>query len=220
MKYFTIPLFFAATCCLGLASLHAQTTIVVQKGEHWFGGAINDAHLMPFENGYSLDMNGDTRGNQAAPLLISTKGRFIWSEEPFTFAFTQDRLVITGAKTALTIDSTAGDLHQAFLRASKRFFPAKNKLPDTLLFSRPQYNTWIELVYNQNERDILAYARAVIDHGFPTGVIMIDDNWADYYGRFDFRHDRFKDAAAMIDTLHQLGFKVMLWISPFVSPDN
>jgi alpha-glucosidase (family GH31 glycosyl hydrolase) len=49
---------------------------------------------------------------------------------------------------------------------------------------------------------------------------MIDDNWADYYGRFDFRKDRFSNAAAMVDTLHRLGFKVMLWISPFVSPDT
>jgi alpha-glucosidase (family GH31 glycosyl hydrolase) len=220
MKYFMIRLFFAVTCCLGYAGVDAQTTIVVQKGEKWFGGAINDAHLMPFRNGYALDMNGDTRGNQAAPLLISTKGRFIWSEAAFTFALKQENLVITGAKAGLTIDSTGGDLRQAFLRASKRFFPAKNKLPDTLLFSRPQYNTWIELVYNQNERDILSYARAIVDHGFPTGVLMIDDNWADYYGRFDFRHDRFEHAAAMIDTLHQLGFKVMLWISPFVSPDT
>jgi alpha-glucosidase (family GH31 glycosyl hydrolase) len=220
MTYFTLPLFFAVSCCLCCACVHGQTTIVVQQGEKWFGGAINDAHLMPFQNGYALDMNGDTRGNQAAPLLISTKGRFIWSEAPFTFRFGQDTLQITGAKAGLTIDSTAGNLRQAFLRASKRFFPAKNKMPDTLLFSRPQYNTWIELVYNQNERDILAYARAIVDHGFPAGVIMIDDNWADYYGRFDFRHDRFEHADAMIDTLHQLGFKVMLWVSPFVSPDT
>jgi hypothetical protein len=41
---------------------------------------------MPFKDGYNLDMYGDTRGNQAVPLLISTKGRFIWSEEPFKFA--------------------------------------------------------------------------------------------------------------------------------------
>jgi hypothetical protein len=72
---------------------------------------------------------------------------------------------------------------RGFFQCIKRFFPSKNKLPDTLLFSKPQYNTWIELVYNQNQKDILSYARAIIDNGFPTGVIMIDDNWADYYGR-------------------------------------
>jgi alpha-glucosidase (family GH31 glycosyl hydrolase) len=192
----------------------------MKNGEKWFGGAVNEAHLMPFKEGYSLDMFGDTRGNQAAPLLVSTKGRFIWSEEPFKFAFEKNRLVITNAKGSLVIDSAGKNLREAFTNAAKRFFPAKNKLPDTLLFSRPQYNTWIELVYNQNEKDILSYARAIIANGFPPGVIMIDDNWADYYGRFDFRADRFTNAAAMVDTLHAMGFKVMLWVSPFVSPDT
>jgi len=49
---------------------------------------------------------------------------------------------------------------------------------------------------------------------------MIDDNWAPYYGKFEFRKDRFPDAKAMIDELHDMGFKVMLWVCPFVSPDS
>lgn len=212
--------FLILACCLLAVQLQAQTTILIKDGEKWFGGAVNDAHLMPFKDGYSLNMFGDTRGNQAAPLLVSTKGRFIWSEEPFKFTFAEGKLVISNAKAALVIDSTATNLRGAAANASKRFFPAKGKLPDTLLFSRPQYNTWIELTYNQNQADVLKYARAIVDNGFPPGVLMIDDNWADYYGRFDFRKDRFSNAAAMVDTLHSLGFKVMLWISPLVSPDT
>jgi alpha-glucosidase len=204
----------------GLNNLYAQTTITLKTGEQWFGGAVNEAHLMPFAAGYELNMYGDTRGNQAVPLLVSTKGRFIWSEEPFRFAFDKEKLRIETGKGALVVDSTGTNLREAFRNASNRFFPSKNKLPDTLLFSRPQYNTWIELVYNQNQQDILKYARAIVDNGFPAGVLMIDDNWADYYGRFDFRADRFSDAAGMVDSLHQLGFKVMMWVSPFVSPDT
>lgn len=198
----------------------AQQIIQIKEGEKWYGGAVNEAHLMPFKSGYSLNLYADTRGNQAAPLLVSTKGRYIWSEEPFMFSFTDHQLIISKATGVLSIDSSGNTLKQAFTNASKSFFPTKNKLPDTLLFSRPQYNTWIELVYNQNQKDILSYAKDILSNGFPAGVIMIDDNWADYYGRFDFRADRFKDATAMIDTLHQLGFKVMLWVSPFVSPDT
>lgn len=220
IRAFKIYLLLTAVLCTTGLQLYAQTTLAIKAGEKWYGGAVNEAHLMPFKEGYSLDMYGDTKGNQAVPLLVSTKGRFIWSEEPFKFAFEKNRLVISNAKAALTIDSAGKNLHDAFSNAAHRFFPSKNKLPDTLLFSRPQYNTWIELVYNQNQKDILSYARAIIDNGFPPGVIMIDDNWADYYGRFDFRADRFTNAAAMVDTLHQLGFKVMLWVSPFVSPDT
>ena len=55
---------------------------------------------------------------------------------------------------------------------------------------------------------------------FLPGVLMIDDNWADYYGKFSFRKDRFSNARKMVDELHSMGFKVMLWVSPFISPDT
>jgi alpha-glucosidase (family GH31 glycosyl hydrolase) len=220
IRPFTIYLLLLMKLCVTGTKLGAQTILALKEGEKWYGGAVNEAHLMPFKIGYSLDMYGDTRGNQAAPLLLSTRGRFIWSEEPFKFTFDKNNLLISNPGSAIIIDSAGKNLQEAFRNASKRFFPSKNKLPDTLLFSRPQYNTWIELVYNQNQKDILNYARAIVDHGFSPGVLMIDDNWADYYGRFDFRSDRFGRAAAMVDTLHQLGFKVMLWVSPFVSPDT
>jgi alpha-glucosidase len=219
IKAFKICLLVVILCTTS-TQLSAQATVTIKDGEKWYGGAVNDAHLMPFKDSYSLDMYGDTRGNQAVPLLVSTKGRFIWSQEPFKFAFDKNKLMISHSNSALIIDSAGKNLREAFSNASERFFPSKNKLPDTLLFSKPQYNTWIELVYNQNQTDILSYARAIIDNGFPPGVIMIDDNWADYYGRFDFRSDRFSNAAAMVNTLHRLGFKVMLWVSPFVSPDT
>lgn len=194
--------------------------ITLKKGEKWFGGAVNDAHQTPFQNGYELNLFADTRTNQAVPLLVSSIGRYVWSEAPFRFEFNDKELIVSNYAESIILDSTGKNLREAYLHASKKFFPSKGILPDTLLFSRPQYNTWIELVYNQNQRDIIKYAKDILANGFAPGVLMIDDNWADYYGKFDFRKDRFSDAAGMVDTLHRMGFKVMLWISPFVSPDT
>lgn len=203
-----------------VASFAQTTTIKIKNDENWYGGVVNEAHLMPFKNGYSFNMYGNTGTNQAAPLLLSSKGRYIWSEDPFEFSIKGDQLLILNDIKPVFVDSTGRNLKDAFMNASKRHFPSKGKLPNTLLFSRPQYNTWIELVYNQNQADIIKYANDIIANGFPAGVLMIDDNWADYYGRFDFRKDRFENAASMVDSLHKLGFKVMLWVSPFVSPDT
>jgi len=201
-------------------SSNAQTNVIkIKSGENWYGGAVTEGQMMPFKDGYSFNLYANTGGNQASPLLLSTSGRYIWSDTPFEFSIKGDQLVLSGA-THVEIDSMGHNLKQAFINAGKKHFPSKGKLPDTLLFSRPQYNTWIELVYNQNQTDIIKYAHAIISNGFPAGVLMIDDNWADYYGRFDFRKDRFENAAAMIDSLHKMGFKVMLWVSPFVSPDT
>jgi alpha-glucosidase len=93
-------------------------------------------------------------------------------------------------------------------------------MPDELLFTQPQWNTWIELTYNQNEADILTYARSILKHGFSPGVLMIDDTWQEAYGVWDFHPGRFTNPKALIDSLHEMGFKVMLWICPFVSADS
>jgi alpha-glucosidase (family GH31 glycosyl hydrolase) len=103
---------------------------------------------------------------------------------------------------------------------NQRFFPPSGKTPDPLLFSRPQFNTWIELTYNQNQEDILDYARKAVAAGFPPGVLMIDEGWFKSYGDWDFDRARFEDPKAMIRILHDLGFKVMVWVCPFITPDG
>ena len=75
-------------------------------------------------------------------------------------------------------------------------------------------------MYNQNQIDIEKYAQDILANDFPTGIFMIDDNWQKYYGNFEFKPDKFPDAAGMIDRLNKQGFKVMLWIAPFVSADS
>jgi alpha-glucosidase (family GH31 glycosyl hydrolase) len=213
----------ALTLALAAAFLWGAETgpVKLEQGEVWWGGAVNEGHKMPFgAQPYSIDLFGSSHGNQCAPLLVSSKGRYVWSEKPFGFRFQNGNLEITGARGPVVVEKAGGSLADAYRAASKKHFPASGKMPDPLLFTRPQFNTWIELVYNQNQSDILKYARAIVDNGFPPGVLMIDANWQRYYGNFEFKAERFPDPKAMVDQLHALGFKVMLWVCPFVSPDS
>jgi alpha-glucosidase len=66
---------------------------------------------------------------------------------------------------------------------------------------------------------VLKYAHAIVDNGLPPGVLMIDDNWQEDYGKWNFHPGRFGDPKAMMQELHNLGFKIMLWVCPSVSPD-
>lgn len=88
------------------------------------------------------------------------------------------------------------------------------------MFKIPQYNTWIELGNNQNQKDVIKYANDVLKNDFPAGVFMIDDNWSHYYGNYEFNPSIFPDPKGMMEYLHAKGFKVMLWVTPFVSPDS
>jgi len=214
-------IFFASIASKAQAITNDGTqTIFLKQGEAWFGAAVNEGDKMPFTEGYTLNLYADNRGNQSAPFLLSSKGRFILSENPFEFIFRSNQLIISKTYGKIIIDSSSRTLREAFQKASKQFFPASGKLPDSLLFLRLQYNTWIELTYNQNQVDILKYAHSIIDNGFPAGVLMIDDNWMPYYGNFSFRKDKFPDAEAMMEELHALGFKVMVWVCPFISLDT
>lgn len=210
--------------CLAVSQLIVQAQPVkrinIIKGEKWYGAAVNEGDKMPFMTGYSLNLNGDIKGNQASPLILSSKGRYAWSNSPFAFAVDKNKIVFSEFDDSILVGSGGAGLKGAYLKASEKFFPPSGKLPDLLLFEKPQYNTWIELIYNQNQKDILKYAHDIIDNGFPPGVLMIDDNWAPAYGKFQFRMDRFPDARAMIKELHTMGFKVMLWVCPFISPDS
>ena len=221
MKKITFIILLTA---ISYSSLYAQDTAVsisIMQKEKWWSGIINEAQLMPYSSGtnYTFKMLGDNDGNQVQPLLLSSKGRYVWSEEPFQIQFKNRVLQISGLAQIDT--GTAGStLKEAQLLVRNKYFPASGKFPDTLLVTKPQYNTWIELNYNQNENDVLKYAHAIIENGLPVGVLMIDDTWEEDYGVWDFHPKRFPNPKKMMDELHQLGFKVMVWVCPFVSADS
>ena len=183
------------------------------------GGVVPDAGLMPYAaKSFHRDLAGGLGGSQGAPLLISNKGRFIWSEEPFAFSFGDGQLHVGGAGP---LDWGEGhrDLPGVFQHVSQRYFPPVGSYPDPLLFMAPQYNTWIEMRYESSQARVLAYAAEILAHDLPPGILIIDDNWQEDYGVWRFHPGRFPDPKAMVDQLHNLGFKVVLWTSPFVSPD-
>jgi alpha-glucosidase len=194
-------------------------TLPTSTNTHWWAGVIQDGYQMPLREGYSVDVLANNHENQVQPLLLSSQGDVIWAEAPFKLSFQRGTLVMESKAGRISQSREGTSLRDAFLFASRTYFPPSGGAPDELLFSSPQYNTWIELMYDQNQVGILNYAKGIKEHGFPAGVLMIDDNWQEDYGKWDFHKGRFSDPKTMIASLHADGFKVMLWVCPFISPD-
>ncbi|MYS82765.1 glycoside hydrolase family 31 protein [Embleya scabrispora] len=116
--------------------------------------------------------------------------------------------------------AAGGTLRDAYLEVMQRYYPAAGALPDPLLFTAPQYNLWIETVFEPTQDKVLGYAEDLLRNGFPPGVLMIDDRWSEDYGTWTFHPGRFPDPAGMVARLHELGFRVMLWLVPYVTPDS
>jgi alpha-glucosidase len=207
------------------------TEIKPLPNEKWYGAytakaycntPLKDLTFQPYEmNERKKDLQTDNRGNQAAPVLISNKGRYVWSNEPFAFELKEGSLIVYSDYEKVEALTSAGNtLREAYVAAKDKHFPASGKTPNSLMFKMPQYNTWIELGTDQTQVAIKKYADDVLANNFPTGVFMIDDNWSKYYGNFDFDKATFPDAKGLIDFLHEKNFRIMLWVTPFVSPDS
>ena len=213
----------AAGALAMLAASASELKVAVRPGEGWWGGTTMSGTKEPLglrAKDHAFDIRSDNASNQAAPLMVSTQGRCVWSDKAFACVYTNGVMTLTGeAPIELTEEGT--DLRSAFLAASRKHFPPSGRTPDLALIAKPQWNTWVELTYFQNQKDILAYAKAIASNGFPAGgVIMVDDTWQHGYGVWDFDRRRFDDPKAMCDELHALGYKVMLWVCPFVSMDS
>lgn len=221
-KYTLISLFICFTLTLaaqGESNLKS-TKLILSPDEKVWAGVISDGAIMPLKTGYTMDFKGNNKSNQAQPLILTNKGQYIWSEQPFAFVIKDQEVEVVSLFGEVVVGKAGNTLREARKYVADTYFPAAGLLPDTLLFTAPQYNTWIELNFNHNQEDILKYARAIVENGLPTGVLMIDDTWQEDFGVWTFHPRRFPNPKAMIDELHQMGFKVMLWICPFISPDQ
>ena len=200
-----------------------RMAVTMLPGERWWGLCNAFGREMPFteRTALSLDLRLDNYAHQSLSFLCSDKGRAIWCPEPVGVEISGGTIRLASDKGEIELVENAGaNLREAFRAASARWFPPSGGEPDLLYFSAPQCNTWIELTYHQNERDILAYARSMLDNGVPPGVFMIDDTWQLGYGTWEFDPRRFSDPKGMMAKLHAMGFKVLLWICPFVSMDS
>ena len=204
-------------------ALADSLSLKMLSSERWWGVCNNFGREMPFteKSDFSCDLKLDNYSHQSLAFLCSDKGRALWCAEPVGVKIADGKIALESDKGEIVLKENAGrNLAEAFRYAAKTWFPPTGEEPELLYFAAPQYNTWIELTYHQNEKDILAYAKSMLDHGLPPGVFMIDDTWQHGYGEWEFDARRFRDPKGMMAKLHAMGFRVLLWMCPFVSMDS
>lgn len=193
--------------------------IRILDGEYWYGGCVKYGMKMPLsaESEEIIDFTKNLTPNQAMPLWVSTKGRVIWRDTGYRTEFVSGMIRVPDD---CILSETDGNLREAYLYAMSHYFPFTGKIPAKELFSQIVYNTWIELTFYQNETDIMKYAEKIREVGLPSGVLMIDDGWSEYYGDWRFHNGKFREPEVMLRKLHEMGYHVMLWVCPYISADS
>lgn len=192
--------------------------IKIEENEYWWGGTTIHGYCpLNTESSYHWDFRIDSP-NQTMPFFVSTHGRYIWSEEPFKIDVENGVMIIEGEE--IILESAGNSLKEAYIDAQKKHFPCDKVKLEKKFFEIPQYNSWIEFTYYPTQKGILEYAHNIIKNGFEPGILIIDEGWHIHtdYGHWEFDFSRFPDPKAMVEELHALGFVVMLWVTPFVTP--
>ena len=93
----------------------------------WWAGVINHGDRMPLAEGYEADLRGDTYGNQAQPLLLSSQGDVIWSEDAFAFQLSPRGVAVDGKGGRLAPDQVRGFPARCVSLREPDLFPALGK---------------------------------------------------------------------------------------------
>lgn len=73
------------------------------------------------------DLAIDNRGNQAAPLLLSNKGRYVWSDEAFAFEFKDSILIVHSDFEKIEPVASGKTLREAYIGGMNKHFPPSGK---------------------------------------------------------------------------------------------
>jgi len=76
---------------------------------------------------------------------------------------------------------------------------------------------WQARDYHQNQAQVMEDIDRTRELGLPASVILIDSPWATAYNSYLPNPKQFDDFPAMVKHLHESGFKLVLWHTPWIN---
>ena len=196
-----------------------ESVIEPLPDEKWRGATTCFGDEQPYYWTVPRDLVFNSYGNPSAPFLVSSAGRYIWSDHPFVFFFVNGVLTIRSRYEKIEPVQAGTTLREAFLAASQEHFPPSGRFPDPLFFTKPQFNTWIEsCALGKSQAMVEDYIDGILASGLQCGVFMIDEGWAPrpQYGDLTFDEERFPNPKGMFAKARAAGFRTMLWTTPYI----
>ena len=89
------------------------------------------------------------------------------------------------------------------------------EVPPTWAFAPLQWENEVE-----GSDTIYANMDAIRSNGIPTGLIWVDNPWQTTYNSMIAEPTMFPDWAGLVDDMHDQGFRVMAWSTPYLEEDE
>jgi alpha-D-xyloside xylohydrolase len=170
-----------------------------ESGNHY--GAKGSGSYMPIP--FFMDLRGygvwvDTYSEAVFDLGITNPGEFIVRFRDIHLRV----LFFEGPQFALILERFTGIVGRPRLPPYWAFAPWKSR----------NWHPNMEAVYE----DIEKYRQL----GLPASVLVLDSPWATNYNTFEINRLQFTSPEKMIQRIHDLGFKLCLWMTPFINAET
>lgn len=172
------------------------------EGDLTFEGGSNEAHV-------------------PVPLLVGTRGwgLFVRDDHPGLFECATDEDDLVQVTFGVGADGAAGLAFELYgaehpLDVTAHYWATTGAPVEPAPWA---LGPWVWRNENDDAAQVSSDANMIRDLDLATSALWIDRPYATGVNTFDFEPTRFPDPAAMIDELHDLGFRVALWHTPYVS---
>jgi len=183
-------------------------------GEHF--DVLDHAHTIV--KNLSLD-NPGVKGSSTykpMPFYMSTSGYGLWLDTTGEATFDMN----ASDHNELTIDATAAKLRIVLFSGPEFPLILDRFTAQTQRAILPPYwafAPWKSRDYHRDDAEVREDVDKNRELGLPASVIVIDSPWSAGYNDYKFNPLQFHDAPAMVKHLHEQGYKLVLWHTPFIN---
>ncbi|CAG2109246.1 unnamed protein product [Medioppia subpectinata] len=107
----------------------------------------------------------------------------------------------------------SNDTKSVYRYAANNWIQKPTGIPDERM------STWAKYHADITQQKVLDFAQEIKSHGFSNSQIEIDDKWEAKYGDFSFDTKKFPNPREMVTKLKDNGYRVTLWVYPFINAD-
>ncbi|XP_053697015.1 myogenesis-regulating glycosidase-like isoform X1 [Sabethes cyaneus] len=111
----------------------------------------------------------------------------------------------------------AKDAKEAHMKAIDKALNKPVGIPDERMVRYPIWSTWVRYGRPINQQTVLDFASEINAYDFKNAQLDIDDYWENCYGSLIFNPITFPNVTELTEQLKEMGFRVTLWIHPFIN---
>ncbi|KAG7198471.1 hypothetical protein KM043_005853 [Ampulex compressa] len=207
-----------------------------EDGTQWFGGPQMRYQHWPIQNMYYEEEpylpTHPTNMGLSERYWLSSKGIYIFVDETDPLFLDQnnykDKHLCLIAKNKapyryrrnITLKYEIGvfpDAKQSHQNVVKRYLGKPKGHPNDRMIRHPVWSTWARYKANVSDDVVRTFADEILHYNFSNSQLEIDDNWETCYGSAEFDKTKFPNITALVRDLKRKGFRVTLWIHPFIN---